>query len=403
MSDSEELVEKLRQGELQLYELENHTDHDTAANARRQLLEREETTDLSMIGSYSFAAETADPNIENMIGAVQIPIGVAGPLPVDGTHASDSYHVPLATTEGALVASVNRGCSLLRKAGGVTARVTATGMTRAPVFAVPDVETGSRIIEWVDDHFDKLAAAAEETTNFGRLVAITPHLVGRRLFLRFRFTTGDAMGMNMVTIACRAACDRIEAETDAELISLTGNLCSDKKPAAINAITGRGRTVTAEAIIGEDLIEEVLGTTPEAMSELHRSKNVLGSQKAVSLGFNAHAANVIAATFLATGQDEAHVVEGANTITSLRTVDGNLEASVTCASLQVGTVGGGTALPCQQEALSLLGVAGGGDPPGANADQLAEIIAAGVLAGELSLIGALTARQLSSAHEELGR
>lgn len=403
MSDPEQLAARLIDGELRFHELETDTDHDTAATARRLALERESDTDLSSIGSYSFPAAKAETAIENMIGTVQVPLGVAGPLPLDGSHDSGEYYLPLATTEGALVASVNRGCSVLRRVGGVAARVTKEGMTRAPVFGVPDVETGTEIIAWVRDHFDELGAAANATTNHGELLDIEPSLVGRRLFLRFRYSTGDAMGMNMVTIATRAASDVIERETDAELIALSGNLCSDKKPAAVNAVQGRGRTVTAEAVIPADTIEAILGTTPSAMAELHRSKNVLGSAKAVSLGFNAHAANVVAALFLATGQDEAHVVEGANTITSMRAVDGSLEASVTCASLQVGTVGGGTSLPTQREALELLGIAGGGDPAGTHADILAEIVAGAVLAGELSLIGALAERQLSSAHEELGR
>lgn len=402
-TDPERLAERVSEGELRLHELERETDPDTAAAARRRLLEESERVSLDTIGSYGFPAEAAEPNIENMIGTVQIPVGVAGPLPVDGGASSGEYHLPLATTEGALVASVNRGCALLRKAGGAAARVTGNGMTRAPVFAVPDVATGESIIEWVRSNEETLAEAAESTTSHGRLLDIEPHLVGRRLFLRFRYATGDAMGMNMVTIATRAACEVIEDETDADLLALSGNLCADKKPSAVNAVTGRGRTVTAEAEISADVLEDVLGATPGGMAEIHRSKNFLGSAKAVSLGFNAHVANVVAASFLATGQDEAHVVEGANAITSISETSDGIHASVTCASLQVGTVGGGTGLPTQREALSVMGLDGGGDPPGSNADALAEIIAAGALAGELSLIGALAERQLSEAHERLGR
>lgn len=402
-SDPEQLAERVTTGELRLHELERETDPDTATAARRHLLASNQDASLETIGDYTFPAAEAEPNIENMIGAIQIPIGVAGPLPVDGGAADGTYQLPLATTEGALVASVNRGCTLLRKAGGAAARVTANGMTRAPVFAVPDVAAGESIIEWVRTHTDELAEAAESTTSHGTLLDIDPYLVGRRLFLRFRYATGDAMGMNMVTIATRAACEVVEAETDATLLALSGNLCADKKPAAINAVTGRGRTVTAEAEISADVLDDVLGATPAGMAEIHRSKNFLGSAKAVSLGFNAHVANVVAASFLATGQDEAHVVEGANAITSIRETADGIHASVTCSSLQVGTVGGGTGLPTQHEALALIGLDGGGDPPGSHADALAEIIAAGALAGELSLIGALAERQLSEAHERLGR
>ena len=403
MVDPDALADRLVDGELRLYELEAETDPDTATAARRRAMERLHEVDLQTIGNYAFPAGEADANIENMIGAVQLPVGVAGPLPVDGGAASGSYYVPLATTEGALVASVNRGCSVLRRADGATARVTASGMTRAPVFAVPNLAAATEMVEWVSEHHEEIAAAAEETTRYGTLLSIDPHVLGSRVFLRFRFDTGDAMGMNMVTIATRAACELIEAETPGSLIALSGNLCADKKPAAINATTGRGRTVSAEARIPGDVVEDVLGTTPAAMAEIHHSKTFLGSAKAASFGFNAHVANVVAATFLATGQDEAHVVEGSNAITQMTAEDGDLYANVTCASLQVGTVGGGTRLPTQQEALELLGLAGGGDPPGQHADALAEVITSAALAGELSLIGALAARQLSAAHERLGR
>jgi hydroxymethylglutaryl-CoA reductase (NADPH) len=209
--------------------------------------------------------------------------------------------------------------------------------------------------------------------------------------------------MNMATIATRAAADVVEAETTASLVALSGNLCTDKKPAAINAVEGRGRSVTADVTIPRAVVEERLHTTPEAVAEVNARKNLIGSAKAGSLGFNAHVANVVAAVFLATGQDAAQVVEGANAITTAEVREAGLYVSVSLSSLEVGTVGGGTALPTQREALELLGVAGGGDPPGSNADALAESIAAGALAGELSLLAALGSRHLSSAHESLGR
>jgi hydroxymethylglutaryl-CoA reductase (NADPH) len=211
------------------------------------------------------------------------------------------------------------------------------------------------------------------------------------------------MGMNMATIATRAAAEEIESATGADLVALSGNLCADKKPAAVNAVEGRGRSVTADAVLPREAVEERLHTTPEAIAEVNRRKNLVGSAKAGSLGFNAHAANVVAAVFLATGQDAAQVVEGANAITTAELRDGDLYVSASLASLEVGTVGGGTKLPTQREALDLLSVRGGGDPPGSNADALAEAIAGGVLAGELSLLAALGSRHLASAHESLGR
>jgi hydroxymethylglutaryl-CoA reductase (NADPH) len=211
------------------------------------------------------------------------------------------------------------------------------------------------------------------------------------------------MGMNMVTISTKKVSEFLETQTTAKLISLSGNLCSDKKPAAINAIEGRGRTVSADVLIPRKIVEDKLHTTPETVVEINTQKNYIGSARAVSLGHNAQAANIIAAIFLATGQDAAQVVEGANAITTADVRDGGLYLSVTLLSLEIGTIGGGTHLPSQSEALDIMGVRGGGNPPGSNADSFAEIISAGVLAGELSLLSALGSRDLSSAHERLGR
>ncbi|WP_330630416.1 hydroxymethylglutaryl-CoA reductase (NADPH) [Halocatena halophila] len=403
MTTPSALAERVSAGEIALHELEAQTDPDTAAAARRELLESTTNADLSAVGSFTFDADVVQSAIENMVGAVQIPVGVAGPVAIDGSSASGTSYLPLATTEGALVASINRGCSAIQTAGGANAHVLDSKMTRAPVFRVENVHAASALAEWVDENFDALADAAEATTNHGKLLDIRPYVVGDSVFLRFAYDTKDAMGMNMATIATQAACELIEAETTADLVALSGNLCSDKKPAAINLIEGRGRTVAADVQLTASQVADRFDTTPGAIEEANTRKNLLGSARAGSLGFNAHAANVIAAVFLATGQDPAQVVEGANTITSVDVRDGDLYASVTIASLDVGTVGGGTKLPTQSEGLELLGVAGGGDPAGANADALAEVIATGVLAGELSLLGALASDNLASAHEELGR
>ncbi|WP_181686089.1 hydroxymethylglutaryl-CoA reductase (NADPH) [Halorhabdus salina] len=403
MADVTELLERLRSGELRLHELADHAPADEAASARRAYIESETETDLETVGSYSIDAADADPNIENMIGAIQVPLGVAGPLPVEGDVAGDDYQVPLATTEGALVASVNRGMTAIREAGGATTSIVKSGITRAPVFTVENVAEATEVADWVRDHEAEIESVAEETDPHIAFEDVTPYVVGDSVFLRFRYDTGDAMGMNMVTIASRAVSELVEDETPAELVALSGNLCSDKKPAAINAVEGRGYTVGADVFIPDDVVEERFHATSEDIAAVNTRKNLVGSAKAGSLGFNAHVANIVGAAFLALGQDEAQVVEGSNAITSLEARDDGLYASVTLASLEVGTVGGGTALPTQSEALSILGVAGGGDPVGSNADELAEVIAAASLAGELSLLGALASRHLSSAHEELGR
>mgnify|MGYP000754710608 FL=1 len=399
------LAERVRDGEIRFHELEEHADADTAAAARRRLVGEHADADVDALGEYAFdAADAHGSNIENMVGAVQVPMGVAGPVAVDGGALSGERYLPMATTEGALVASINRGCSVVNDAGGATARVTKSGMTRAPVFRVADVAEAEALVSWVRDNEETLREAAESTTSHGELLDVTPYVVGNNVYLRFRYDTKDAMGMNMVTIATREACDAIEAETDASLVALSGNLCSDKKPAAINAVEGRGRSVSADVEIPREVVEERLHTTPESIAEINTRKNLVGSAKAGGLGFNAHVANAVAAMFLATGQDEAQVVEGSNAITTAEaTPDGDLYLSVSLASLEVGTVGGGTKLPTQAAGLDVLGVRGGGDPAGSNGDALAEAIAVGALAGELSLLAALGSRHLSSAHADLGR
>ena len=399
------LAERVRDGEVRFHELEDHADANVAAAARRRLVGETTDADVDVLGEYAFdAADAHGSNIENMIGAVQVPLGVAGPVSVDGGAFGGERYLPLATTEGALVASINRGCSVVNDAGGATARVTKSGMTRAPVFRVADVAEAEALVSWVRDSEGALRAAAESTTSHGELLDVTPYVVGNNVFLRFRYDTKDAMGMNMATIATREACDVVEAETDAALVALSGNLCSDKKPAAINAVEGRGRSVTADVRVPREVVEERLHTTPEAIAEINTRKNLVGSAKAGGLGFNAHVANAVAAMFLATGQDEAQVVEGANAITTAEaTPEGDLYCSVSLASLEVGTVGGGTKLPTQAAGLDVLGVRGGGDPAGSNGDALAEAIAVGALAGELSLLAALGSRHLSSAHADLGR
>ena len=436
--DAETLAARVREGDLRLYELEEHADADTAAAARRLLVEGRSGADLETTGAYAFPAGAATgTNIENMVGAVQVPAGVVGPVRIDGGALSGERYVPMATTEGALLASVNRGCSALNAAGGAGARVVKNRMTRAPVFRVGGVAEAEALASWTRDNVEPLRAVAESTTSHGELREVTPYVVGNNVYLRFAYDTKDAMGMNMATIATEAACEVVESETDAELVALSGNLCSDKKPAAVNAVEGRGRTVAADVTVPRETVRETLKTTPEAVAEVNTRKNLVGSAKAGSLGFNAHVANAVAAVFLATGQDAAQVVEGANAITTAEVVPreesgaaarngegtgeadgevdpagdgeaadaraGGLYLSVTLASLEVGTVGGGTKLPTQAEALDVLGVRGGGDPPGSNADALAEAVAVTALAGELSLLSALASRNLSSAHASLGR
>jgi hydroxymethylglutaryl-CoA reductase (NADPH) len=304
----------------------------------------------------------------------------------------------LATTEGALLASISRGMSVITEAGGAHTKIYMDTMTRAPVFRVDGIDHATEVMAWISENADTLGEAVSKTTSHGRLLDIEPYPNGRNLYLRFVFDTGDAMGMNMATIATEAACGIIEERTGAKLVSVSGNMCTDKKPAAINILKGRGKTVLAEARIPASVVEGRLHTTTAAVVETNYRKNLMGSAMAVSLGSNAHAANMVAALFLATGQDPAQVIGGSMTLTSCEDVDGDLYICVRMPNVEVGTVGGGTRLPCQSEALSVLGCLGTG-----KARKFAEIVAATVLAGELSTLGAQSAGHLGKAHEALGR
>ncbi len=391
--------------EVKLHELDKlYGDANKAAEARRQYLEKATGAKLENIGKTIIDLNTVvGRNIENVIGAVQIPVGVAGPLLVRGDYANGYFYVPLATTEGALVASVNRGAKLVTESGGARAKVLKDGMARAPLFKLPSLVDAVEFVNWVMQHFEEVKKAAESTTRHGRLKEIQPFVVGNYVWLRMVFSTGDAMGMNMATIAADAAARYIQEEfPKARLVALSGNMCVDKKPNSVNFLLGRGKTVVAEALIRREQLEK-LGTTPEAVHEVNISKNLVGSALAHSYGFNAHFANIITAVFIATGQDVAQVVESSMGITTTEPREEGLYISVFLPSLEVGTVGGGTGLPTQREALELLGVAGPGNPPGTNALKFAEIIAAAVLAGELNLLVALARNELASAHKKLGR
>lgn len=401
----EEVYEAIDNGKLKLHELDKALgDSNKAAEYRRRYLERKLGVKLDAIGSTVIDFNKAvGRNIENPIGAAQIPIGIAGPLLIEGAYARGLYYIPLATTEGALVASVNRGAKLVTESGGARARVLRDGMARAPLFKLPSLADALEFLEWVNAHREEIKRAAESTTRHGKLKDIQPFVVGNNVWLRLVFETGDAMGMNMATIASEAAATYIQENfPKAKLVALSGNMCVDKKPNAVNFLMGRGKTVIAEALVRRDVLSK-LGVTPEAVHEVNVRKNLLGSALAHSYGFNAHFANIIAAIFIATGQDVAQVVESSMGITWTEPREEGLYISVTLPSLEVGTVGGGTWLPTQREALSILGVAGSGDPPGTNALKFAEIVASAVLAGELNLIVALARDELARAHQALGR
>ncbi len=403
----EELTERVLRGEVKLHELDKLLGNSNFATyVRRRVIERITGTRLYHIGYYSVDFnDIVGYNCENTIGVIQIPLGVAGPLLVNGQYAKGYYYIPLATTEGALVASVNRGCKIVTENGGARTLILRDYMSRAPVFKLDSISSVKEFLDWLDQHYDDIKVIAESTSRHARLIGIEKYVIGNNVWLRFKFTTGDAMGMNMVTIAVdRAVRYIVENFPKAKLVSISGNLCVDKKPCALNLILGRGKTVIAEAVISRKYLENNFNISPEDVVEVVLRKDLLGSAQAGSYGFNAHFANIIAAIFIATGQDVAQVVESSMGFTWAEVTDnGDLYFSVTLTSLEVGTVGGGTRLPTQREALQILGVAGPGEPPGTNALKFAEIIAGAVLAGELNLTIALARNELARAHERLGR
>ncbi|MCC7562805.1 MAG: hydroxymethylglutaryl-CoA reductase (NADPH) [Methanobrevibacter arboriphilus] len=400
--DKKDIIQKLKNGEMKLYEVDKYSSStEQAIDIRREFIEETTNTKLNTIANYTLDMESASKkNIENPIGTIQIPIGVAGPLRINGEYIeNDDFYVPLATSEGALVASVNRGCSTITEAGGVNSRVIDDKMTRAPVIKAKSGVQAIEIKKWFEDNFQNLKKIAESTTKHGKLLKIDPILVvGNYIYPRFVYSTGDSMGMNMVTIATEKVLELLLNETDAQLIALSGNVCVDKKPSSINLVEGRGKTVVADIIIPERIVKNKLKTTAEAIVEVNTAKNLIGSAISGSMGFNAHFANMIGAIFLATGQDIAHVVEGSLGITTAEDRDGDLYFSVTMPDLPIATIGGGTSLKTANESLEILGVAGSG-----NVKKFAEIVIATVLAGELSLMGALAAGHLARAHKELGR
>eukprot|EP00808_Paulinella_micropora_P005704 g45673.t1 len=350
--------------------------------------------------------EVLGKNCENVVGYVPIPVGTAGPLLLDGRRVL----LPMATTEGALVASTHRGCRAITESGGATTHLFRDNMTRAPMVQLPNAGRAVEVYKWlqVEENRQKVVAAFNSTTRFGRLNNLQCSLAGRALHIRFGATTGDAMGMNMISKGCLVALQVLEKEfPDLEVMSLSGNFCTDKKPAAINWINGRGKGVVCEAVLSGHVVTNVLKCTVDSLVETNINKNLIGSSLAGSVGGNnAHAANVVAALFLATGQDPAQVVESANCMTLMEPCnDGHdVRVSVTLPSLEVGTIGGGTELSSQKACLEILGVAGSNpSKPGANAQQLARSIAGAVLAGEISLMSALASNHLVSAHMKLNR
>ncbi len=392
-------------GSIPMHRLEEHFSPGEAAAKRRSMIEKLTGSSLKSVGSSGLDySGIVNKNAENVIGFMQMPLGIAGPISVRGSYTNGEFYVPMATTEGALIASINRGMKAITLSGGAYSVVTKDLMTRAPLFEFKSAGDAVEFVAWAESNWKGITAAAESTTTHGRLKEMLPFIMGNNVWLRLGFSTGDAMGMNMATMASEAACSFIEENfPKGHMVTVSGNMCSDKKESGVNSLLGRGKTVISEALITESVLGNVLKSNAQGLHNLNMKKNFLGSARALSGKFSGHSANAIAAIFAATGQDIAQVVESSGCFTLTEPRGSDLYISVTLPSLEIGTVGGGSSLPTQREALSIMGVSGGGNPAGSNASKFAEIISAAVLAGELNLLAAQFSRDLGKAHGRLGR
>jgi hydroxymethylglutaryl-CoA reductase (NADPH) len=338
--------------------------------------------------------------IEGFVGLACIPIGIVGPVRVEGAVARGDFYVPMATTEGALVASYNRGAKVIGASGGARTLGTLARVSRAPAFVFATVHAAATFARWVETQADALRGVTATTTRHGRLETVEATVVGNQVHLDCAFTTADAAGQNMVTFATEAVCRAILAKSPLRPRSwfLEGNFSGDKKATARSLLGARGRRVSAEVVVPRDVVRRECHVSPELMAEYSRVATV-GAMQSGAIGAQGHYANALAAIFIACGQDVACVAEAAVGITRVELADrGDLYASVTLPNLIVGTVGGGTDLPTQRECLAMLGCAGAGGAP-----KLAEICAATVLAGEISLVAALAAGEFAAAHARYGR
>ena len=339
-------------------------------------------------------------NIENFIGTVKLPIGLAGPLRVRGLFANGDFYVPLATSEAALVASYSRGAQAITKAGGCTAAMIWEGVTRAPVFVFNNLVEIGKFMAWASEHADTFKDIAASTTRHGRLIRTCFNVEGNHIYLIFEFITGDASGQNMVTIATDAVCRFILDQTPVQPAYwfVEGNHSGDKKASYMSFQNVRGKRVTAEVTLTPEIHNGHLKTSASRMMDLYQV-GVVGGVMSGNIGLQGHYANAMAALFIACGQDAACVAESAVGVTRMERTDGDcLYASVTLPNLIVGTVGGGTGLPSQSACLDILKLAGPG-----NASAFAEVCAALVLAGELSISAAMSSHGFTSAHQSLAR
>ena len=370
-----------------------------AARTRQEFVTEHTGVELEHVSSYSFDPGILTGNVEQFLGVAQVPIGLAGPLLVNGEHAQGEFYVPLATAEGTLVASYNRGMRLLYEAGGVTTTIMADHMQRAPAFLFASAREARGFGEWLDEHFDDIKAAAEQTTRSGKLQEIEQYSAGRILYTRFNYTTGDAAGQNLTGKATQAACRWIVQNCPPiEHYFLESNFATDKKSSQVNMLRTRGKRVVAEATIPNELFHRIMRSDSRLMYRARQVSNLGGFMSGVNNN-GAHSANGITAMFIATGQDAANVAESSAAFVYAELRDnGDYYYAVTIPSLIVATYGGGTGLATQRECLELLGCYGKD-----KVRKFTEIVAATVLCGELSLGSAIVAEEWVEAHDLFGR
>jgi hydroxymethylglutaryl-CoA reductase (NADPH) len=369
------------------------------AAERRRFIAEQTGSQLDHVGRHSFDPSVLRGNVENFVGVAQVPIGVAGPLRINGEHAQGEFFIPLATSEGTLVASYNRGMRLITESGGVKTTVVEEYMQRAPVFILADALEAREFGGWVDDHFAEIKAAAESTTRSGQLQYIGQYSIGPLRYLRLNYTTGDAAGQNMTGKATLAACEWIKANYPSEVrYILSGNIDTDKKHSRINMLLTRGKRVVAEATLKKDLLKQLMGVDTETLFWA-RQVQMAGSFLVGAANNGAHAANGLTAMFIATGQDVANVSEAHAGVSYTQLLpNGDYYWSITLPALIVATYGGGTGLATQRECLDMLDCYGAG-----KVYKFAEICAAVVLAGDTSLSSAVLAGDWVTSHDELGR
>lgn len=372
---------------------------DSMIKKRQEFVEEFSGVKLDHVTKYSIDPKVTEGNIENFTGVAQVPIGFAGPLRVNGEYAKGDFIIPLATSEGTLVASYSRGMKVINLSGGVTTTFSVDRMQRAPVFEFDSARGAREFSKWVENNEPKIAEIAESTSKVAKLQSIDRFLSNKFLFLRFNYTTGDAAGQNMVGKATYFACSWImENYDDIRNFYLESNFATDKKGSQVNILHTRGKRVTAEVTIPRKVLQRELRVDPEALYA-HSKTGTLGAFISGANNNGLQAANAITAMFISTGQDVANVAESSSAILYAElTPEKDLYLSITIPSLIVATYGGGTGLPTQRECLEVMDCYGEG-----KVRKLAEIVAGVALAGEISLAAAISSLDWVSSHEALGR